>query len=77
MAMPEGFHYWPDLLTDGEEHMLLEAVSKLDFKPFEFRGYLGNRRVISFGWRYDFNDGRLKRAGEMPAFLLSVRERAR
>jgi hypothetical protein len=24
------------------------------FKPFAFHGYLGNRRVVSFGWRYDY-----------------------
>ena len=75
MLMPEGFHYWPDLISQQEENALLEAVSKLEFKPFEFRGYLGNRRVVSFGWRYDFKDSSLKRATAIPAFLLPVRER--
>jgi alkylated DNA repair dioxygenase AlkB len=76
MGLPEGFHYWPELISEEQEEALLEAFSKLEFKPFEFRGYLGNRRVVSFGWRYDFNDSRLKPAAVIPAFLLPVRERA-
>ena len=76
MLMPQGFHYWPDLISEPEETALLGAISELEFKPFEFKGYLGNRRVVSFGWRYDFNDSRLERATEIPAFLLPVRERA-
>ncbi len=74
--MPEGFRYQGDFLSKEEEAALLEAISELEFKPFEFLGYLGNRRVVSFGWRYDFNDGKLKRAADIPAFLLPFRERA-
>ncbi len=76
MLMPEGFHYWPKLISKQEEAALLEAVSRLEFKPFEFRGFLGNRRVVSFGWRYDFNDSSLKRAEDIPEFLQPTRERA-
>jgi alkylated DNA repair dioxygenase AlkB len=76
MLMPEGFHYWPELVSKPEETWLLEAVSRLEFKPFEFKGFFGNRRIIAFGWRYDFNDSSLKRAAEIPDFLQPVRERA-
>jgi len=76
MLMPEGFHYWPELVSKPEETWLLEAVSRLEFKPFQFRGFFGNRRIIAFGWRYDFNDSSLKRAAEIPDFLQPVRERA-
>jgi alkylated DNA repair dioxygenase AlkB len=76
MLMPEGFRYWPELVSKPEETWLLEAVSRLEFKPFEFKGFFGNRRVIFFGWRYDFNDSSLKRAAEIPDFLQPVRERA-
>ena len=44
MLMPEGFHYWPELVSRPEEASLLEAVSRLEFKPFEFKGFFGNRR---------------------------------
>jgi alkylated DNA repair dioxygenase AlkB len=75
-ALPEGFRYQPDFLTAAEEHDLVERFADLPFKEFEFRGYRGNRRVLSFGWQYDFNRMELLRTEDMPAFLLSLRERA-
>ncbi len=74
--MPEGFAYRPALISEEEESALIGEIAALDFQPFEFRGYLGSRRVVSFGWRYDFSDSKLKRADEFPAYLLPVRERA-
>ena len=73
---PEGFDYQPDLLSTAEAEDLLRHLTELDFKPFEFRGYLGKRRVVYFGWRYDFNHARLSRAEAIPAFLDPVREKA-
>jgi hypothetical protein len=54
-ALPEGFRYHPDFLSAHEERDLVERFANLPFKEFEFRGYRGNRRVLSFGWQYDFN----------------------
>jgi alkylated DNA repair dioxygenase AlkB len=75
-ALPEGFQYWPDFLSADEERGLVERFADLPFKEFEFRGYRGNRRVLSFGWQYDFNRMELQRSEDMPAFLLPLRERA-
>ena len=75
-ALPEGFAYQPDLIDRDEEARLVEAMGALGFKPFEFRGYLGNRRIVSFGWRYDFNDRRLGRAEPLPDWLLPLRDKA-
>ncbi len=55
---------------------LLQRLPELDFKPFEFRGQLGKRRVVYFGWRYDFNHARLQRAESIPSFLDPVRQKA-
>jgi alkylated DNA repair dioxygenase AlkB len=74
--MPEGFGYAPDLIDAADETRLVHAVADLPFKEFEFHGFLGKRRVVSFGLRYDFNGGGLKAAEPMPQFLLPVRERA-
>jgi alkylated DNA repair dioxygenase AlkB len=68
--------YAADVLTRHEEAALLDALPSLPFKEFEFHGFLGKRRVVSFGWHYDFNGGGLRLAGELPEFLLPVRERA-
>jgi hypothetical protein len=52
--VPQGFRYLPEFLDKAEERALATALSKLDFKPFEFYGHVGNRRVVSFGLRYDY-----------------------
>ena len=73
---PPGFVYRPDFLTPDEEFVLLERIAGLPFEPFQFRGFEGRRRVVSFGWRYDFNGPGLVQADPMPAWLLPVRDRA-
>jgi alkylated DNA repair dioxygenase AlkB len=73
---PPGFRYWSDALTAAEEREWLTAIEALPFKPFEFHGYLGKRRIVSFGWRYDYSGRRLRESAPMPAFLLPLRERA-
>jgi alkylated DNA repair dioxygenase AlkB len=73
---PAGFRYAPEFISPDEERRLVEHLQRLDFKPFDFHGFLGKRRVISFGWRYDFNGGGLTETDDMPEFLLPLRDRA-
>jgi alkylated DNA repair dioxygenase AlkB len=75
-AMPEGFRYAADVIGAAEEARLVAAFADLPFKEFEFHGFLGKRRVVSFGHRYDFSSGALKQAEPMPDFLLPLRGRA-
>src|SRR3954465_11835650 len=75
-ALPAGLRYATDLLSPEEERALVERFAELPFKTFEFQGFLGKRRVISFGWRYDFNLMRVERTEVMPDFLWPLRERA-
>jgi alkylated DNA repair dioxygenase AlkB len=51
----------------------VRGIESLQFKPFEFHGYLGNRRVVSFGWRYDYGGARLRKAEPAPEFLAPLR----
>ena len=74
--MPAGFRYAPDLIDAAEELRLVEAFADLPFKEFEFHGFLGKRRVVAFGFRYDYNGGGLQAAAPIPDFLLPLRERA-
>jgi alkylated DNA repair dioxygenase AlkB len=73
---PAGFRYAPEFVSRAEELRLIAHLQRLEFKPFEFQGFLGERRVVSFGWRYDFNGGGLTKTDDMPDFLLPLRERA-
>ena len=75
-ALPEGFRYQPEFLSREEELSVLRYIQKLPFREFEFRGFTGKRRIVSFGWRYDFNGGGLTRTEDMPYFLSWVRARA-
>ena len=76
VGLPEGLRYRPELLTPDEETTLVSMLEGLPFREFEFQGFLGKRRVVSFGWRYDFNGGGLQKTEAIPAFLLPLRERA-
>jgi alkylated DNA repair dioxygenase AlkB len=73
-ALPEGFRYQAEVLSREMEASLLENIRALPFKEFEFHGYLGKRRVVSYGWQYDFSEERLRKTEDVPDFLLPVRE---
>src|SRR3954464_4987681 len=74
--LPDGFRYQPELISPDEESKLLEHIRQLPFKAFEFQGYTGKRRVVSFGWKYDFTERRLEQREDVPEFLWPLREKA-
>jgi alkylated DNA repair dioxygenase AlkB len=75
-ALPEGFRYKPELIGAADEAALLARVRELPFREFEFHGYTGKRRVVSFGWHYDFSARHLRKAEDIPDFLLALRPAA-
>jgi DNA oxidative demethylase len=76
LDMPEGLNYRPDFISPEEEGELAARISKLGLTPFEFHGFQGNRRTFSFGWQYVFDGSGLRKAGDIPDFLLPLRDRA-
>ena len=66
---PRGFRYREDIVTEEEEATLVSSLEQLDLKPFEFQGHLGNRRVVSFGLKYDYGRRAVEQASALPAFL--------
>ena len=72
--LPEGFRYQPAVIPFTSETTLLDEIRALPFREFEFHGHTGKRRVVSFGWQYDFSARQLKKVDDMPAFLLDLRE---
>ena len=74
--LPEGFRYRRELISPAGEASLVTLLSRLPFREFEFHGYTGKRRVVSYGWRYDFAQRELRKAEALPSFLLSLREAA-
>jgi len=75
-SLPDGFRYRANVVAPADEALLLERVKDLPLRDFEFHGYTGKRRVLSFGWQYDFNERRLRKTEDIPEFLLTLREAA-
>lgn len=73
---PDGLAYQPDLISAGEEAGLVGRIRELAFAPFEFHGFEGKRRTISFGLQYEFDGSGLREAEAIPDFLLPVRAEA-
>jgi alkylated DNA repair dioxygenase AlkB len=75
-AAPDGFRYQPELISPAEEAALAARIAALPFQPFDFHGHLGNRRVVSFGLRYDYGQQAVQAAEPLPGFLVELRARA-
>jgi alkylated DNA repair dioxygenase AlkB len=75
-AGPPGFVYRADLISVEMEAALITEIEKLDLREFEFHGYLGKRRVVSFGLHYDFAERAVHRSEPIPEFLLPLRDKA-
>src|SRR5258708_32017822 len=73
--MPEGFRYEEDIISEADEAALAKSLATLELKPFEFHGHLGNRRVTSFGLRYDYARHAVKVTDGFPAFVADLRNK--
>ena len=71
--MPEGFRYEEDIISEAEETALVASLATLELKPFQFHGHIGNRRVTSFGLRYDYARRTVEAADAFPSFLAVLR----
>jgi hypothetical protein len=66
---PKGFRYTPDVLSAAEERSLVRRFESLPLKPFEFRGYLANRRICAFGHKYVFAGQEPRADAGIPDYL--------
>jgi alkylated DNA repair dioxygenase AlkB len=75
--LPEGMLYAEEVISPAFENELTHYIAALPLKPFEFVGGLkGNRKVMFFGFRYDWGAHRLEPAGDIPPPLLKLRDKA-
>lgn len=72
-AIPPGFIYQPNVLSLADEAAIVAHFAELPFTPFEFHGYTGKRRVVSYGWRYDYDAEIARPVDDIPPFLFPVR----
>lgn len=75
-AAPPGLRYKAELISAPAADALVGQFAALPFRAFEFRGFQGLRRVVSYGWRYDFGAARLERTRPLPDMLRPLRDAA-
>lgn len=72
IALPSGFTYAEDFISQEEEDMLIGEIEKLQLRTFVFQGYEARRKVASFGYEYNFETRRLRKGGEIPSVFSGV-----
>jgi alkylated DNA repair dioxygenase AlkB len=67
--LPDGLRYAADFVSPAVEQQLVSGISDLPLEPFQFGQFEGQRRVASFGFRYDYALRQLQRSEPIPAWL--------
>ena len=65
-----------ELISPTEERELIARIGQVELSPFRFQGFIGKRLTHSFGWRYDFDNGRFAETEPIPDWLLPLRAKA-
>jgi alkylated DNA repair dioxygenase AlkB len=74
--LPDGFLYRPEFISCEEENALLRQIANLEFQAFDFHGYIAKRRIVEYGFEYDFTSRQASTARPLPGFLDPFRVRA-
>lgn len=73
--MPEGFRYYPDIISQAEETELIAEISKEQLHTFIFQGFEAKRKVASFGYDWNFQSRTLTPGRAVPASLTPLIEK--
>ena len=68
--------YHPEFISIEEENDLLREIANLEFQAFDFHGYIAKRRIVEYGFEYDFTSRQAQTARPLPGFLDPFRLRA-
>ncbi|MEJ7933866.1 alpha-ketoglutarate-dependent dioxygenase AlkB [Sphingobium sp. AN558] len=71
-----GFASADAFLSVAEERALIARINDTDLSPFRFQQWTGKRLTHSYGWSYDFKNGRFAPADPIPDWLLPIKARA-
>lgn len=71
-----GLDYRGDFVSAAEHAGLIGHLEATELTPFRFQGWTGNRKTITYGWRYDFDDASFAPAEPIPDWLHSLRAKA-
>ncbi len=73
---PPGFCYREQFLAREQEAALVAAIEQLPFAQARYKEWTANRRVVSYGGRYDFSRHELLPEAPVPPFLRELRAAA-
>jgi alkylated DNA repair dioxygenase AlkB len=73
--LPAGMLYVPEFISREEEASLLAEIAELPLHEAQYKEFTAKRRIMSYGASYDFSSNELIPAGEIPPFLMPLRER--
>lgn len=76
LALPPGFQYQPDFVSETEEAELAAGLRGLRFSEIRMRGMVARRRTVHFGWTYGYETWRIEPGPPIPDFLVPLRARA-
>ena len=71
-----GMVFADEFVSAAEEADLIAHIDGVDLSPFKFQQWTGKRLTRSFGWSYDFENGRLAPTEALPGWLEPVKARA-
>jgi alkylated DNA repair dioxygenase AlkB len=69
---PKGLRYAPEFVSVACEQDLIAGIAALPLQPFQFGAFEGNRRVKSFGFRYDYTQQKLQPSEPIPEWLEAI-----
>jgi alkylated DNA repair dioxygenase AlkB len=72
LAGPRGLRYAPEFVSRETERDLISRIAQLPLQPFQFGAFEGNRRVKSFGFRYDYAAQKMLEAEPIPEWLMPI-----
>ena len=68
-ALPNGLIYRPEFLSPAEEEILITYIENLPLEHPLYEDHEAKRRIMSFGWGFNFRSGRLIPGPPLPPFL--------
>ena len=75
-SLPAGWDCRDDFIDASEEAELIEVIAALPLHEARYKGYTARRRVVHFGFAYDYDDNRLLPSPPLPPSLQPLRAKA-
>jgi alkylated DNA repair protein (DNA oxidative demethylase) len=69
VAEVPGLGYVPSFLTPEDELALLAGIATIDFREVRMHGVVAKRRVIHYGWDYDYEGWKIFPTDPTPEWL--------